>query len=421
MAPNLFPPQSLPPQARWERLFEYLPALPAVEKPTRGRPPVCRQALLRAHIYRALRAMPRLVDLAFELGNNPSVSAALGFDPLRAAPSVERLSCFLRTSPNESFTQVHHALVGRLIEAKAIAPTVLAIDSCPVPARVKENNLKTGLRRNRFDKNDPPKGDPEARLGVMIHWPDPDSKKVVYFWGYRNHVVSDAKSEIPLWEQTHPANVSEVIQAEGLLENTWKGYGLSPEAVVGDAEYDVERILRFIARKMKALPCIPANPRRKQTGLYRIEGRQVICQADLPMLHKGRMTVKGITYIQYVCPLHYSKKQRQRCLFCPAQHPKFIEQKGCNALIRITPTVRSEIPYGSAQFKRYYNKRVAAERIFSRLLAVAMQHPTVKGLRAVSNYCTVAHIATCLVALAAHGEGHAEKLRYVRTFVPELL
>lgn len=421
MASDLFPPGSLPPLARWDRLFQYMPPLRTAQESRRGRRRIPRQALLNSHIYRALRGIPRLVDLAFELGNNPSINAALGFDPLKAPPSVERLSRFLRDTPNERLSEVHHRLGERLIEVGAINPTVLAIDSCPVPARVKENNMKTGLRKSRFNKERPPKGDPEARLGVMVHFPSPQKKEVVYFWGYRNHVVSDAQSEVPLWEITFPANVSEVTPAKGLLKDTWQSYRLDPEAVVADAEYDVEDILRFIVKQMEAFPAVPANPRNKQTGHYRIEGNKVICTADLPMLHKGRMTVKGITYIQYVCPLHYSKKERQKHLFCPALHPKYTEQKGCNALIRITPTVRSKIPYGSREFKRYYNQRTAAERVFSRLLAIAMQYPTVKGLKAVSNYCTVAHIATSLVALAAHQEGHADKLRYVRTFVPEIL
>ena len=139
------------------------------------------------------------------------------------------------------------------------------------------------------------------------------------------------------------------------------------------------------------------------------------------MIYKGRMTVKRITYIQYVCPLHYRKKLRQQYLFCPAQHPKYVQQKGCNALIRLSPTVRSSIPYGSAEFRRHYNKRTAAERTFSRLLALAMQEPTVRGLKAMRNYCTIAHITTCLVALAAHKQGHTDKLRFVRTLVPHFM
>jgi hypothetical protein len=344
----------------------------------------------------------------------------MGFDPLKITPSVERFSAFLHDTPNDLLQDLHHQLVNQLLRCEAIKTDSLAIDSCPVPATVKENNRKTRLRSDRFDKNKPPKGDPEAGLGVFIHFSG-SAKKVAYFWGYRNHIVSDPDSEIPLLEATVPANVPEVSQAVILLGRTQQLYGLSIRAVLGDAEYDAESILRYIVEELHARPYIPRNPRSQQTGHYRVVKDQVLCQADLPMVFKGHMTVNGITYIQYRCPLYYSKRCRERHLFCPAEHPKYIEQKGCNALIRQTPTIRSQIPYGSQEFRQQYNKRTAAERIFSRLLSLAMQRSSVHGLPAVQNYCTIAHITTCLVALTAYHQGHPDKLRFVRTFVPDFL
>jgi hypothetical protein len=362
-----------------------------------------------------------LTDLAFELTNNISILAPLGLNPLRRTPTVERFSAFLHDLPNPILQDVHHQLVSRLLQRAAISAHVLAIDSCPIPVAVRENNMKTGPRSNRFDKTNPPKGDPEAGLGVRLHYPSQACTKVTYFWGYRNHAVTDAESEIPLAEITLPANASEVPQAIPLVRTAVAAYHLSPSAILGDAEYDVEDFLKFIVHELHAQPYIPSNPRNKQAGHYRHVNGKILCVADLPMIHKGRMTTKGITYIQYICPLHYSQEQRQRHLFCPAQHPKYLSQKGCNVLLRQTPTIRTQIDYGSEDFRLQYNKRTAAERVFSRLLAVAMQEPTVIGSQAIKNYCTIAHIATCLVALVAHEEGHADKFRFVRSFVPDLL
>ena len=318
MKPILFSMESLPPFARYERLFAHLPDLPHTPRRSRrGRPRLSPDALLRAHVYRALRALPRLSDLVFDLQNNPSLTRALGFDALRRPPSLERFSAFLHDTSNETLQAVRKSLTRRLLDSQAINPRVLAIDSCPIPAPVKQNNMKTGLRTNRFDKTRPPRGDPEARLGVRVHYPHPDTKKVSYFWGYRNHVLSDADSELPLAEITHPANVSEISQAVFLLSQPRQTYSIEIEAVVADAAYDAETILSFIMECLHAQACIPANPRNKQSEHYRIEGETVLCQADLPMRHKGRMTPKNITYIQYVCPLHYNKKLRQRHLFCP--------------------------------------------------------------------------------------------------------
>jgi len=79
------------------------------------------------------------------------------------------------------------------------------LDACPIKAKVKQNNLKTNMR-NRFCKESPPKNDPESRLGVLATFPS-GKKKVEFFWGYRNHIINDAVSELPLVEITLPANV----------------------------------------------------------------------------------------------------------------------------------------------------------------------------------------------------------------------
>jgi hypothetical protein len=140
------------------------------------------------------------------------------------------------------------------------------------------------------------------------------------------------------------------------------------------------------------------------------------------MHRKGKMTEKksGITYLQYCCPIYFGK-EKKRHLLCPANHPKFFKQKGCNALIRLTPSIREQIDYGDTIFKDLCKKRTSVERVFSRLLSIAMQDPSVIGIDAIRNYCTISHIAVLLVAIAAKRSGHPDKVRFVRSFVPNFL
>jgi len=79
------------------------------------------------------------------------------------------------------------------------------LDACPIKARVKQNNFKTNIRY-RFCKENPPRSDPESRLGIFATFPSV-KKKVEFFWGYRNHIINDAVAELPLVEITLPANV----------------------------------------------------------------------------------------------------------------------------------------------------------------------------------------------------------------------
>ena len=128
-------------------------------------------------------------------------------------------------------------------------------------AKVRKNNLKTSVSKNRFDKTQRPKRDPDARLGILIHFPEPSKTQIHYFWGYRNHIVANAQEEIPFWEITHPADISKVHPAIPMLQKTKEPFSLLIEIVSGDAYYDSEKILSFIIKDLKAQAIIPRNPR----------------------------------------------------------------------------------------------------------------------------------------------------------------
>jgi hypothetical protein len=319
--PSLFNPEDLPPRIRYEKLFKHLPAMEEMSK-VRGRPSFPKDAILRALIYRNLRGLASLADLAFELENNPMMAEVLGFPAFQRPPSKERFSCFLRTTVNRDLQCIRLGLVRALKDEKVISGHIIALDSSAIEANVRENNLKTAVK-DRFDKSRRLKGDPDARLGVEIHYPKPFKRKIEFFWGYRNHMINDTDSELPIHEVTYP--------------------------------------------------------------------------------------------------VYWGKKYQGQYLLCPIGHPKFFKQKGCNHLIRLSPSVRDTIDYGSLSFKKIYNQRSSVERVFSRLLVLAMQKPTIVRLQATKNHCTIAHITVLLVALAAHRMGFTDKIRYVKSFLPRYL
>jgi hypothetical protein len=423
--PELIQPEQLPLRVRWEKLLELLPPWPdspaeREPKPERGRKPYDRNALLKALICQRLRRRRFLQDLRRDLLESPPLLAAMGFDPYGLPPSLERFSAFLADTPHARLQTIRLELAQRLLREGVVTGRHLGLDSCPIASWVRENNLKTSLRHSRFDKDHPPKGDPDARLGVRIHYPFPDKSEVQYFWGYRNHTLADLQTEVPLWEITQPNSIGEVSVAQPLLAEAVKALDLHPESICGDAEYDAESLLRYIVHDLKAQPFMAYNRRNVQDHEgFRREAERVFCPAKLLMYRYGRMTVKRSTYIQYRCPLHYGP--HPELLLCPANHPKFSRQKGCNFLWRVSDSIRDQIPYGTPQFAEHYNRRSAVERIFSRLLTVTIQEPSVRGLASVRNHCTISHIAVLLVALAAHRYGHDDKIRFVSTFVPDFL
>jgi len=251
--------ETLPPRVKYDFLFEPLPFL-SLHPKERGRPPFSRDALLKAFIYKALRRLKTLSDLTFEFYNNPMMSQAVGFDPYKTTPSIERFSEFLRETPHPLLETIRIRLVEQVFTEKIISGRHLVMDSCPIIVKVRENNFKTAVTKNRFNKTQPPKGDPDARLGILVHFPQPTKTEIRYFWGYRNHVVADAEEELPVWEVTHPADVSEVHPAIPMLQKTKETFSLPIEIVSGDSYYDSEKILSFIIEDLRAQAVIPRNP-----------------------------------------------------------------------------------------------------------------------------------------------------------------
>jgi len=413
----------LKPLRKYELLFETLePCLAGCFTPKpRGRPPASKQALLNALIYKNLKQLPTLFDLASTLVDNSSLATTCGLLPNKSLYSLEeRLSSFLKDIPNDLLETIRINLVNRLIQLNQISGNFLSIDSAAVPAVVRENNLKTSVK-DRFDKTKPPKRDPEARLGVMIHFKDLFKKESQYFWGYKNHSITDCESELPIWELTKPANVQDTTLFIPLFKKLLDHFNFDIQAVIGDAAYDSETNLNFVINDLHALPRIAKNPRWEKLRKIKLSssgGR--ICIAGFEMLYWGKFNDRGKIRKKFVCPITHSKKFAEQVPTCPWNHPAFRKGKGCMAYLRGDKNVRKEIDYGSQIFKEHYNKRTASERVFSRLLTLCMQKPSVYGLNAVSNHCTIAHITVLLIALTAARIGQIDKVRFVKKFLPNL-
>jgi hypothetical protein len=70
---------------------------------------------------------------------------------LKRSPSDERFSDFLRSNPNGYFQIIRETLLQELINEGVISGLSIGLDSCPIEAFVRENNLKTAIK-NRYGK-----------------------------------------------------------------------------------------------------------------------------------------------------------------------------------------------------------------------------------------------------------------------------
>lgn len=385
-----------------------------------GRKPFSRQSLLKAIIFKNLNGLSALTDLSVTLKNNPSAAIRCGFNILKPLPSVERFSEFLRNTNNAALQKIRIQLVHELISMGLVRGNFLSIDSCSLPAKVKENNLKTNAK-DRFNKERICKGDPDARLGIMVTFAK-SKKEISYFWGYRNHVVIDAKEELPVWEITKPANVQDSVMFIPVFDLMQKEFLFDIHAVMADGIYDSASILNYVINTLKAKPRIARNPRntKDQPEKKFSKAGNPFCDAHLEMLARGTFydKVQNRWRSKWVCPIHHSKKIAQKFIVCPVFHPKFFSQKGCYSYIRVDDDIRKQIDYGSDSFKKDFNMRTGSERVFSRLLSICMQNAPVIGLKATANYVTIAHITVLLVALTAAKSNLKDKVRFIKSFLP---
>jgi hypothetical protein len=419
--PNLFLIKEL--SANYLKRFELIfSVLPSVDKSIgQGRPPHPYSAMLNALIFKNLRGLTTLTELTREINYYPGLAQLCGFE---SSPSKERFSSFLKDTPNQFFQSVREFLIRQLIKTRIISGQFVSTDSCPVFANVKQNNLKTNVP-SRFDKSAIPKGDPDCRLGAyVVFYP---KKKVQFFWGYRNHILNDAESELPIAEITKPADVHESQLLIPQLEYARNKFRLKYKAVIGDSAFDSSKIIEFVAKKLKAKPVIARNPRKPKDQSIELSPKGIpVCIAGFEMISRGKFYDKAEKRWRhkFVCPIKGSKKFARKVGFCPWNHPKFFNNRfGCTTNLRIIDvdqSIRDSIDYSSQTFKKLYTLRTSSERIFSRLLSLCMQRPSVKGLNAIANVCTIAHITVLALALTAARFGHKDKIRFVKDLIPHL-
>jgi len=407
------------PLRRYELFFSVIDLSIFDKVKSMGRRPISRAAILRALIFKNLKTIASLSDLSAELYERPTLASMLGFVPGDKPIPVERFSSYLKNTSNSLLQKVRISLVKKLIELKVIKGDYLSVDSCPILANVKENNLKTSVRY-RYLKDRPPKNDKDCRIGVFPTFTS-GKAKVEFFWGYRNHIVNDAQSELPLAEVTLAANVRGTSVIIPQLESLKDALSLNPCAVIADSEYDSANILKYILDTLGARPRISRNPRRGASLNTDLNSSGIpVCIAGFEMLSRGIFLDRkqNRKRHKFVCPVKGSKKFAKDHLYCPWLHPKFVEGSGCYRYLRVDSDIRSSINYGSESFKRDFNRRSSSERVFSRLLSILMQKPSVIGLAATANLCTISHITVLAVAYFSSFVKEPDKIRFVKSFLP---
>jgi hypothetical protein len=156
--------------------------------------------------------------------------------------------------------------------------------------------VKAYSRRDPHD-NSRGKSDPEARVGR-------DGK--TYGLGYKLHIVTDAKSELPLAVIAAPANDNEKKHAPALFRRAWKVSEHRITTFIADSQYSSRKLREQLsACGVVAVIPYPANQNKKEVNALRVDKYFRVHGPSLEkQLYKQRSGVKRVN----------SRQKEQLCL-----------------------------------------------------------------------------------------------------------
>jgi hypothetical protein len=352
----------------------------------------------------------------------PAYGHPYGFDPKASVPTQRHLNRLLRQIPNRDFQWLLDQSVD-LIQAELQAidsnfGQVISLDTKHIIAWVKENNPKAYVKKDRFNKEKQPTGDPDCKLGCKRRHnrklPTPTTNPVPYatlsigeyYWGYGSGVVA---TKVPGWgefvlaELTQPFNKGDTTYFFPLMNDTERRLGFRPRFGAFDAAFDAFYVYEhFASPDHDGFAAVPFSEKGStKTRQFDIEGKP-LCQAELPMTVKTNYTDRTKTIIvhkrtRYACPLLHPQPTGETC---PVNHERWMH-RGCTTDLpaSVGARIRYQLDRDSDAYKDIYKHRSATERINSQAVDLGIERPRLRNGRAIANLNTLIYALINLRAL----------------------
>ena len=160
-----------------------------------------------------------ITDLVDYLNNNLLIAHYCGFDISAPLPSYWTFDRFLKQLDNDVLSSIMKSQVLYLSKQGIVDTSFIGLDSTPIAANTSQNNPKSFLS-NKFKPDNQPKADTDCKLGVHTASNQTNEKKYEFYWGYKNHVLVDCISGLPIYELTTTANVHDSTVALDILADT---------------------------------------------------------------------------------------------------------------------------------------------------------------------------------------------------------
>lgn len=227
----------------YDKLFSCLDfTLPQAATGRRG---FQKEAMVCAFVVMKCEGFSQITDLADYLDNNRLIAHYCDFEIMRPLPSYWTYDRFLKKLNNGALKEIMSGLVKKLYELGIVDASFIGLDSTPIAANTRQNNPKS-FAKDKFKPENRPKADPDCALGVHSASNQHNERRYEFYWGYKNHVLVDCISGLPLYELTTPANVMDSAVMENILHSANAVLPIKECTFIGDKGYDAKAVYNLV-------------------------------------------------------------------------------------------------------------------------------------------------------------------------------
>ena len=365
-----------------------------------GRPGYPLRALWRAYLSSFILNLPHTNALIRLLEDDAGLRTLCGFED--TLPHRTTFNRFISRLAHHA-DLVERALAGVTDRLKEHLPGLghtVAVDSTAV--------------RTHSNPNRKTISDPEAKWGVKTSARAREGG-TEYFFGYKVHAVADAVYGVPLACVVTSGNrndsplLPQVMERAAGLFSWW-----DPKVAIGDRGYDSSANHNWLdARGVSAVIHIrqtSQDPAKLHDGVYTIGGVPT-CMGGVPMEYAGTDAETG--HHLYICQeggCHLKGSNKGGVVYCDSE---VWEDPSSN--LRLFGRIRRD----SAEWKRYYKRRQAIERVFKSLKeSRRLERHCVRGLRRITLHAAMSVLSFQATALAKVRTGEPEFMRWMVRQVP---
>lgn len=356
-----------------------------------GRPGYPARPMLRALLAKFVLNIRYSNALLERLRSSPGLRAICGFgDDAPSPPAFSRFTTRLRDH-RQMLEQCIAKIVDRLHTHLPDLGRVAAIDSTAID---------TFANPNRSVPTDP-----DAAWGVKHSARAKGKDGESFFFGFKLHMIADAKYELPLSYTLTPGNESDSTQLPPVVrkaraEHPW----LKPKYLLADRGYDGQPNHRFLVDN-KVVPIIhirkPTAEDGLRDGVYDFDGRPV-CLGQKPMEYVRTDSTSG--HHLYRCPSEGCHLEGQGLV--PNCRQEVWENPEDNL------RVIGVLPRHTAEWKRLYAMRWSIERGFCILKqSRGLEGHCVRGMAGMEMLAALSVLTYVATALARLRQGDAANLR----------